>query len=145
MAYAAIPPEPDLEPVLRAALAAGKILLLPRCGPDGSITARRVERLGDLISGAYGILEPPETAEKFPSQDIQLILTPGMAFAPSGARLGRGMGFYDRFLTGTAARTVGICYADRLLPHVPMERHDRCMDAVITDQRMILCGMEGDA
>ena len=49
----------------------------------------------DLVPGWRGILEPPETA---PLVAPDLVLVPGLAFSPSGDRLGRGKGFYDRYL-----------------------------------------------
>lgn len=145
MAYAAISPEPELMPVLEVCLAAGKILLLPRCQENGVMTARRVHALAELASGAYGILEPCGDAAFFPPENIELILVPGLAFARNGARLGRGKGYYDRFLGKTLARTIGVCYDSRCMDEIPVEDCDRYVDAVITDQKMILCEMEGDA
>lgn len=144
LAYCAIAPEPDLEPVLEAALCQGKTLLLPRCEADGIMTARRILELGELQRGAYGIREPSPGAPEFPPERIQLILTPGMAFDRRGGRLGRGKGYYDRFLQNTNGMTVGVCFGARLLAQVPMEPHDRRMDAVVTEYETILCGMEGD-
>ncbi len=139
MAYAAVSGEPDLGPVLEAVLRMGKVLALPRCEPDGSITARRVSDLSRLIPGVFGIREPDESAEQLLPEQVDLILVPGMAFDRAGGRLGRGKGCYDRFLTGCSSRRIGICPADRLLAAVPMEPHDRYMDAVITDRETILC------
>ncbi len=144
LVYCAIPPEPDLEPVLEAALGQGKTLLLPRCEADGIMTARLVRDLAELQRGAYGIREPRPGAPEFPPEQIQLILTPGVAFDRRGGRLGRGKGYYDRFLQKTNGMTVGVCYGAGLLDQVPMEPHDRRMDAVVTEYETIFCGMEGD-
>ena len=76
MAYAAIPPEVDLSPVLEAILAAGKTLIMPRCEADGMMTARRIDDLGQLTSGAYGIPEPNSDAPVVPAAEIDLILVP---------------------------------------------------------------------
>lgn len=144
LAYCAIAPEPDLEMVLEAALSQGKTLLLPRCEPDGTMTARWVRDLGELQKGAYGIREPGAGLPVFPPERIQLILTPGMAFDRRGGRLGRGKGYYDRFLAQAGGMTVGVCFGARLLDLVPMEPHDHRMDAVVTELETILCEMEGD-
>lgn len=133
MAYCHIPPEPDLTAVLTACLRQGKTLLLPRCGENGEMTAHRMTDFGQLVSGTYGILEPGPDLEVFPPERIELILTPGLAFSPQGARLGRGKGYYDRFLPRTGARTIGICYRSRILRSIPTEIWDRCVDAVISD------------
>lgn len=144
MGYMAIPPEPELDAVLAACFQMGKQLALPRCEADGIMTARIVTALTDLETGAFGILEPPKTLTVAAPEDLELILVPGMAFSPEGARLGRGKGYYDRFLEHFRGKTVGICYESRVLEEIPVEGHDRFMDAVLTDQRAILCEMEGE-
>lgn len=145
MAFCAIRPEPDLQMVLEAALEQRKTFLLPRCEADGTMTARRIGDLSELVIGAYGIREPDAGAEVFPPEELGLILTPGLAFDRRGGRLGRGKGYYDRFLPKTNAVTVGVCFGDRLLAQLPMESHDHRVNAVVTECETILCGMEGGA
>ena len=143
MAYAAIPPEVNLSPVLEEILAAGKTLALPRCEEDGMMTAQRVCNFNQLISGAYGIPEPKPDAPVVSAAEIDLILVPGLAFDRTGRRLGRGKGYYDRFLVDFCGKTMGIC--GQLMPAVPVEQHDITMDAVATDHGIIICRMEGEA
>lgn len=143
MAYAAIPPEAELRTVLEAALEQGKRLLLPRCDADGIMTARAVGSLLELRAGAYGILEPAPEAAIVPAEQIDMILVPGLAFDPKGRRMGRGKGYYDRYLAGFAGKTMGICTL--LVPEVPTEPLDRPMDAVVTDSGIYYCEMEGEA
>lgn len=140
MAYAAIPPEIDLTPVIEAVFRAGKTLILPRCESEGQMTARKISDLQELMSGAYGILEPRQDTKLVPAQEIDLILVPGLAFDQQGRRLGRGKGYYDRFLRETTGKKMGICSC--LLPEIPVEEHDIAMDAVATEDRMIICEME---
>lgn len=143
MAYMAMPSEPDLEPVIREILARGKRLALPRCEAEGRLTARLVRHRSELIPGAFGILEPGGDLPVLDPAEIDLILTPGMAFDRTGNRLGRGKGYYDRFLAGFPGKTMGICW--RTLEHIPAEDWDRPVDAVATENTVILCGMEGGA
>lgn len=143
LGYWAIGTEPVLTPVLEACLSMGKTLALPRCGANGTMTARQVLFLNQLEPGAYGIMEPPENLEVIEPETLDLILTPGMAFSPTGARLGRGKGYYDRFLARTQGKTMGICFESRMFASIPMEEHDRFVDAVLTDKRAILCETEG--
>lgn len=140
MAYCAIPPEIDLAPVIEAVLKAGKTLLLPRCQGDRYMTARQISDIQELIPGSYGILEPDINAKILSPEKIDLILVPGLAFDPNGHRLGRGKGYYDRFLRETQGKTIGICSC--LLPEIPVEEHDITMDAVATEDRLIICEME---
>ena len=71
---------------------------------------------------------------------FDLILVPGLAFDKSGARLGRGRGFYDRFLAGITGFRVGVCFDWQLVESVPVEAHDIRMDAVVTPSQIIVCG-----
>ena len=108
--FSPIRTEPDIAPVGAAATDAGKrISIMP--------TALRTE----------SELELPFIPD--------LVLVPGLAFSRAGHRLGRGGGFYDRFLTGRArnARKLGICFASQLLDRIPTEEHDAVLDAVISD------------
>jgi len=64
-----------------------------------------------------------------------LVFVPGLAFTREGQRLGRGGGFYDRFLTGRGANAIkiGICFEFQIVDFVPLELHDVVLDAVVTD------------
>jgi 5-formyltetrahydrofolate cyclo-ligase len=64
---------------------------------------------------------------------LDLIVVPGLAFTAKGNRLGRGAGFYDRFLSGIPATTVkvGVCFEFQRVSEVPQESHDVKMDAVV--------------
>lgn len=64
-----------------------------------------------------------------------LVFVPGLAFTREGQRLGRGAGFYDRFLTGRGANAVkiGICFEFQIVDSLPSEPHDVVLDAVVTD------------
>ncbi len=145
MAYAAMASEPQLGPLLEEILRLGKHLVLPRCESQGTMTGRQVGCLSQLAPGYRGIPEPGEALPVVDPEEIDLVLAPGMAFDPSGGRLGRGKGYYDRFLAAYPGKTMGVCYQSALLEQVPMERQDRWMDAVATDQTIILCRTEGDA
>ena len=64
-----------------------------------------------------------------------LILVPGLAFSRDGHRLGRGGGFFDRFLAGRGAGAfkIGVCFAFQLLDALPTEPHDVIVNTVMTD------------
>ena len=85
-----------------------------------------------MAAGAYGINEPQEGAAVNPCE-IDVIIVPGVAFTVHGARMGRGKGYYDRFLSqsGFAAMKVGVCYSEQIVDDIPTEPHDVMMDAVI--------------
>ena len=85
-----------------------------------------------LAEGVFGILEPLSTTPVEPSE-IDVMVVPGVAFTQSGERLGRGKGFYDKYLSrkGFRAHTIGICYPCQVVEHLPVEPHDKVMDEVI--------------
>ena len=66
---------------------------------------------------------------------IDLVLVPGIAFTRNGARMGRGFGFFDRFLAHRAAPAikVGIAFRFQIVESLPLESHDVKLDLVVTD------------
>lgn len=88
---------------------------------------------GALAEGAFGIMEP-QCGEPIEPRKIDVMVVPGVAFTPSGDRLGRGKGFYDRYLSreGFRAYCVGVCYPHQVVDELPVEPHDRRMDEVIS-------------
>ena len=66
------------------------------------------------------------------------MVVPGVAFDRKGKRLGRGKGFYDRFLKSTNATKVGVGYEFQLIDEVPSEPHDISMDIIVTQKTTII-------
>ena len=70
----------------------------------------------ELVRHRYGMLEPNATCPIFPTEHLQLIVVPGIAFDRNGYRLGYGKGFYDRFLTKCPhAVAIGLAYQVQLV------------------------------
>ena len=126
-AFCALPGEPEL----LAPWPEEKSVLLPLVAGD-SLSMRQVESLHELSPGSFGILEPPADAPA-PPGGWDLILIPGLAFDRNGGRLGRGRGYYDRFLSlHHGILRVGVCFDEQLVPSVPCEAHDLRLHALIT-------------
>lgn len=122
------------EPVWQEPWPVSQSLALPRI--DGrSLTVHWVATPAGLSPGRFGILEPPDSAPA--AAGFDLILVPGLAFDSSGRRLGRGAGFYDRFLRETPGLRVGIHHD--LVERVPTEAHDIPMDFVVTPAGVLDC------
>jgi 5-formyltetrahydrofolate cyclo-ligase len=131
--------EIDTLPLLEAALGSGKRVFAPcvKSVEHGEMAFYRVfSTEGPWLSGAYGIKEPLSTEKTrlevvdFPA----LILTPGLAFDAEGGRLGRGAGFYDRFLSqvhGLPWAACGFCLDCQVVERVPVEKEDQKMDALV--------------
>lgn len=91
--------EPDTTAILQQALASGKRLCVPRClpGDQGLMDIVEIASLNDLQPGRYGILEPCG-GHVTALEPGALALIPCLAVDRQGVRLGRGAGYYDRFL-----------------------------------------------
>lgn len=113
---------------------AGRIFACPRVGGE-HMTFHRVSALAELIAGALGTRHPAGHAE--PVLQGDLILVPGLAFDRSGRRLGRGRGYYDRFLAGQRAFKLGVCFSGQVVGEIPREDHDAAVDAVVTENEWI--------
>jgi 5-formyltetrahydrofolate cyclo-ligase len=61
-------------------------------------------------------------------------LVPGIAFGRGGERLGRGGGFFDRYLANYSGVKIGLCFEIQLEDDLPMQEHDCWMDYVITER-----------
>ncbi len=107
-----------------------KRIVLPRVGCDCAMEFYECSE-ASLAQGAYGILEP-QGETPFSAADIDLIIVPGVAFTLSGGRLGRGKGYYDRYLSRPDFRgfKIGVCYPHQIVDSLPVEEHDVLMDLV---------------
>ena len=126
LAFAAMPDEPDTAAILRQALADGKRLLLPRVRSRTEMDWVEIPALRLLRPGAFGIQEPPAA---LPAADpagyaAALALVPCLAASRDGVRLGRGGGYYDRFLAHYKGRRLLVCPTAALLGDLPCEGWD---------------------
>lgn len=62
-----------------------------------------------------------------------ILLIPGLGFTAVGDRLGRGKGFYDKYLEKFKGQKIGICFQEQIFESIPTERHDQFVDYVVTD------------
>lgn len=90
-----------------------------------------------LELGSFHIEEPTGNEVTDPSE-IELVVVPAVAYDRKGKRLGRGKGFYDRFLKNTRATKIGVGYEFQLLDELPVEPHDVSMDIVVTQHSTII-------
>jgi 5-formyltetrahydrofolate cyclo-ligase len=140
--FLSLPNEIDTQPLLELALGAGKKVFAPRTGAAGGDLAfyRVFSAAGPWAEGPFGIREPPPLEPLPPDPLPALIIVPGLAFDAQGRRLGRGGGYYDRFLRRTpcrpaSCRSIGLCMPCQLVPQVPAEDHDQTVDGLCTGER----------
>ncbi len=111
-----------------------KRLCAPVCYENGEMEAYEFSDIYDLKENNMGILEP-ECEKKVLPEQIDLIIVPGCAFNESGARVGYGGGFYDRFLTKTTAKACGLFYEALKTDFTP-DKTDVPLSMVITEEKI---------
>lgn len=115
--------------------------VFPVVSKTGEMSFYKPARLKTWRKRSLGFREPdPETAELVdPSCNISLFLIPGLAFDRRGGRLGRGKGFYDRFLSQKRAFKVGVAWSCQIHEEdLPEEKHDIRMDAIVTEKFILI-------
>lgn len=131
LAFHPLKDEVDILPLLSALVKEGKTVLLPEVTSDTDMQLREYNSEENLQSGVLGT-QFPQGKVYTDYQNIDVALIPGMAFDQQGNRLGRGKGYYDRFLSLIPnAHTIGICYPYQLLDNIPHEDHDAMMNETV--------------
>ncbi len=130
--YNALPDEVQTSELIESLVAESKTVLLPRVTNATYMELRRYTGINDMQVGAFGIMEP--TGELFTDYDkIDVAVIPGMAFDNEGHRLGRGKGYYDRFLCKMpGVYKIGICHLWQMVANVPSDEYDIKMDCIIS-------------
>jgi 5-formyltetrahydrofolate cyclo-ligase len=146
MCYVDFKKEVKTEDFIKLCLSMGKRVAVPVIIKDSvnfkTIIASEIYSFGnDMERNSFGILEPKKEAlrEVDPSQ-IDLMIVPGLAFDIYKNRLGFGAGFYDKFLENTKkdCYKLAVAYEMQIIEKVPTEEHDKVMDSIITEKRIIL-------
>lgn len=127
--FASLPDEIDTAALIKALAYRSRVVLPRLSGDEMDFYPYSADA---MHSGAMGILEPDGNVPVAP-QDIDVMILPGLAFTADGLRLGRGKGYYDRYMEreGFRAYTIGICHTVQLLDTLPVEQHDKGIDEVV--------------
>ena len=134
-AYYSVEREPDTINIIQYALREGKTVTLPVCFKGGLMEARAIGDLDELESSAYGLLEPLSSKQIVLPEKLDFIIVPGLTFDLDGYRLGKGGGYYDRYLCKTTAFTAGITRCRLLKDTLPKEAHDIPVDCIVTEKK----------
>ncbi|MDE6729898.1 MAG: 5-formyltetrahydrofolate cyclo-ligase [Oscillospiraceae bacterium] len=133
LCYYGMPGEPATYDFMMQMLRQGKKVALPKCDPQqpGRMDFYEIRNLSEqeIQPGLYGIPEPirkiPVNFNNIHNFNKMIMIVPGLAFTPSGDRLGRGGGYYDRFLQDhPMLEKIGLCYDCMIVPEIPREKHD---------------------
>ncbi len=104
---------------------------------ENNIKISKLSDFNDLKEGNFGVLEPIKKEEY--KENLDIVLVPGIAFDQSGARIGFGKGFYDRFLKDRNSLKIGLAFEEQITKNIPTEDYDIPMDMIITEKRVIRC------
>ncbi len=132
MLFLSMPDEVSTQSLINQALASGKSIYVPKvCGEEIEV----YEYSGKLLApGAFGIMEPSGEAARLPDpKELDFVAVPGVAFTEDGLRMGRGKGFYDRFLPKTSCPRFGLAYSVQIVDSIPSDPWDVPLDGVVTD------------
>ena len=128
--------------IIKRAYSYNKIVVLPAFDPKTfEMELMKVDKFAqELKPGPRGVPEPNAGRCKIvPIDRIDIAIIPGIAFDEKGGRIGTGRGYYDRLIPNLAVTTrkVALTLEEQVIPQVPMESHDKHVDIIITDKRII--------
>lgn len=134
--------EVQTKSIIQKSYSYNKIVVLPAFDPESfKMKLMKVDTSEqELTPGPRGVLEPDASKCKVvPMDRIDIAIIPGLAFDEKGGRIGSGTGYYDRLIPRLAitTRKVALTFEEQLVPQVPMESHDKHVDIIITDKRII--------
>jgi len=131
--YVSFEGEVNTEGMIKKALKLGKIIAVPVCTKNRMIKPCLLKENAKLIRGPYGTREPVGQ-RCLDSKSIDLVIVPGLAFDAWGNRLGRGKGYYDRFLKRLpdTATSIGLAFSFQILPGIPTTKHDVAVNRVVS-------------
>ena len=126
--YLASADEIDLSVLIERLWAADCKVVVP-AWRDGTYRLIACSRETKLVPGPMGILEPEAHGVGLKPVDesaVAVWIVPGLAFSRSGARMGYGGGWYDRFLAKShpSSVSIGVAYPFQIVECLPLEPHD---------------------
>jgi 5-formyltetrahydrofolate cyclo-ligase len=134
-----MPKELDTSQVNLQAFKLNKIVAVPRVlWDERELEPVVIQTLNcPMDISRYGLRNPSGT-EIMDVAQIDMVVVPGLGFDESGDRLGRGAGFYDRFLASHNFKGIrcGLAFEDQLMASVPIDEHDMRLDMLVTDQKV---------
>jgi 5-formyltetrahydrofolate cyclo-ligase len=142
--FAPLPSEPDIHPLIEEAWAQGKRVVMPLMIKQGSVPELDWHQVTSwdevVVPGPLGLREPdPLRCPRVPLAEVDCVFVPGVAIDHEGFRLGRGGGFYDRFLSLTppGLPCIGLMFTLQKVPLVPRDPHDQALRSVVTEDGLI--------
>jgi 5-formyltetrahydrofolate cyclo-ligase len=134
--YVSIGSEVHTRGLIDTLIARGKVVTVPLITSPGVMQAHRIANLADLEAGHFAIPAPAKSNHH--GKRVDVCIAPGVAFTPTGQRLGAGGGYYDRYLAQHPARwSIGLAYELQMRETLPVTATDRAVDAIVTEERVL--------
>lgn len=134
--YAASHGEASLRRFFDRCISDGKSCYFPRLEED-YLVFHQVAAWTELTPGAYGILAPLMNRAVLTPAHCDMMVVPGVAFDRAGSRLGRGKGYYDRYLPMVGGCHIGVCLEAFVVESLPVESHDARMHLLVTESGVL--------
>lgn len=131
--FVSTPEEINTRPILLNALETGKRLCVPRCAAGRKMDLVVIQSLEDLELGAFDLLEPRSGLPTLRADEVDFAVLPCLSCDRQGNRLGRGGGYYDRFLSLYHGAMAMVCREQLMCPSIPTEDHDVPVPWLVTE------------
>jgi 5-formyltetrahydrofolate cyclo-ligase len=130
--YLSFGSEPATDTFVVLAKSNGIQLAAPRTGPESSMEFGLLE--GPSSSSPLGFLQP--VGDVIEPGELDLIIAPALSIDRGGNRLGRGGGFFDRYLDEYEGTVAAVVYDSEFVSELPVESHDKPVQYVITESQI---------
>ncbi len=140
MMFLSLPHEVSTDEAILHTWQLGKIVVVPKISwQQRHMIPVQINSLETDFSTEVAGLRNPVTGVPVPFEEIDLVVTPALAFDRKGNRLGRGGSFYDRFFANEELKAprCGFGFTEQLVDFIPVAEHDKPMDFLVTDEEII--------
>ncbi|BDH62166.1 5-formyltetrahydrofolate cyclo-ligase [Lysinibacillus sp. PLM2] len=134
-------PEVDTYLIIEKMWGLNKRVVVPKCNPENrSMQFYEINHFSQLEKVYMDLLEPiPNETLSVEADDIDVIIVPGIVYDLKGYRIGYGGGYYDRYIVNYKGKLISIAFDTQIVDKVPKESHDRPVDMIITQTKIINC------
>ncbi len=140
--YAASFDEVDTLPIVDRLSNRKTVICFPKVSDSKNhlMTFYKVDNFEQMRPGFQGILEPEDGLEEVTPVEIDCCCVPAVAFDKVGNRLGRGAGYYDRWLATYPGVSIGLAFGVQLVDDCPVDKHDYRLNWIVTEMGLIKGG-----
>ncbi|MDC2863402.1 5-formyltetrahydrofolate cyclo-ligase [Bacillus sp. BP-3] len=122
--------------IIKKAWEEGKVIVVPKCNRETrTMTFRQITSFKQLETVYMNLREPaPSMTEEVLTEEIDLLVVPGVAFTRKGERVGYGGGYYDRYLVNYKGKALSLVFDFQMVAHIPVEPFDKTVHKIITEK-----------